>query len=135
MPSYCTVQFNGMTLLEFACQFTMPKTLGPECTQRSKRVVVTLCPYFPSDPKYEQYCRQTLTQHKPFCQLRDLLVGSETYPAMYAVFLQSGSVPPSLLDDVHHLEEQIQQHTEEENTQVCKYTVVYRHCNGIYPNP
>jgi len=124
-----------MTLLELSCQFTMLKTLGPEPTQRSKQIVVTLCPYCPSDPKYERYCCQTLMQHKPFCQLRDLLAGSETYPAAYAVFLQSDSVPPSLLDDVHHLEEQTQQHTEEENTQMCKYTVVYGHCTGIYPNP
>ncbi len=55
-----------MTLLEFARQCTMPRTLGAEPTRRSKRVIVIARPYCPPDPtgpKYEQYCRQSLMQH------------------------------------------------------------------------
>ena len=42
-------------------------------------------------PKYEQYCRQSLTKHKPFHQITDLLAGCETYAAAYATFLHSGN--------------------------------------------
>ena len=44
--------FNSMTLLEFARQYSMPKTLGAEPTHRSRRIVVVS-----PDPagKYEQY--------------------------------------------------------------------------------
>ena len=64
-----TVPFSNITLLEFSRQYTMPKTLGTEPTRQSKQVVVIPHPYSspdPTSPKYEQYCRQSLMQHKPF---------------------------------------------------------------------
>ena len=118
-----TAPFNNITLLEFARQYTMPKTLGSEPTRRNKQVIVIPRPYCspdPTGPKYEQYCRQSLMQHKPFRQLSDLLGESETYAAAYAVFLQSGSVPPSLHDDIHSLEQETRQPTED-TTEVCRY--------------
>ena len=121
-----TMPFNNITLLEFARQYTMPKTLGAVPTRRNKQVIVIPCPYCspdPTGPKYEQYCQQSLMQHKPFRQLSDLLGESETYAAVYTVFLQSGSVPPLLHDDIHHLEQATQQPTED-TTEVSRY--VYR---------
>ena len=101
----------------------MPKTLGTEPTRRSKQVLVIPRPYSspdPTSPKYEQYCRQSLMQHKPFLQLSDLLGEFETHVAAYAAFLQSGNVPPSLHDDVYRLEQETQQPTED-NTEVRRY--------------
>ena len=75
-------QFSNLTLLEFARQYSMPKTVGSEPSRRSKRIVVIPCPYCspdPAGPKYGQYCRQSLMQHKCFCQVDDLLAGSESY--------------------------------------------------------
>ena len=98
--------FNTMTLLEFARQYSMPKTLGAEPTPRSRRIVVIPRPYVSPDPagdKYEQYCRQSLMQHKPFRQMDDLLSGYDTYIDAYAAFLQSGQIPPSLEDDMYRL--------------------------------
>ena len=122
---YCvrptTSHFNNLTLLAFAQQYTMPKTLGTEPTQRRKRVVVITRPYSspdPNGPKYEQYCQQSLMQHKPFRHITDLLAGCETYAAAYAIFLQSGCIPASLEDDVYRLQQQAQQHSEEENPEV-----------------
>ena len=62
-------QFNSMTLLEFARQYSMPQTLGAEPTPRNRRIVVIPRPYISPDPageKYEQYCRQSLMRHKCF---------------------------------------------------------------------
>ena len=113
--------FEHMTLLEFSRTYTMPKTLGSEPTRRSKQVVVIARPYCspkPTGPKYEQYCRQSLMQHRPFRRDADLLAGCETYAASYAAFLTSGSVPPSLRDDIDRLEQQTQHQSEEDHSQV-----------------
>ena len=128
---YCvrrsTSPFNDMTLLAFAQQYTMPKALRTEPTQRRKRVVVIARPYCspdPTGPKYEQYCRQSLMKHKPFRQITDLLAGCETYAAAYAAFLHSGNVPTSLEDDVYRLQQQaLQQQSEDNSTEVqcCSY--------------
>ena len=64
-----TPLFNSITLLDITCQYTMPKELGAEPSRRSKRVIVIARPYCspdPSGPNYEQYCCQSLMQHKPF---------------------------------------------------------------------
>jgi len=42
--------FNSMTLLEFAHQYSMPKTLGAEPAARSRRIVVIPRPYISPDP-------------------------------------------------------------------------------------
>ena len=71
-----TPHFSSVTLLEFARQYSMPKTLGAEPTHRSKCRVVIPRPYISPDPageKYEQYCRQSLMQHKSFRQIEDFL--------------------------------------------------------------
>ena len=98
--------FNNMTLLEFARQYSMPKSLGAEPTRRSRRIVVIPRPYVSPDPgseKYEQYCRQSLMQHKCFRHMEDLLCGYDNYVDAYAAFLQSGTIPTCLEDDMYRL--------------------------------
>ena len=54
----------------------MPKDLGAEPNRRRKELVVIARPYCSPDPaesKYEQYCRQSLMQHKAFRQVNELL--------------------------------------------------------------
>ena len=107
---------NSITLLEFAQQFTVPKELGTEPNRRSKKVVVIARPYCspdPTGPKYEQYCRQMLMQHKAFRHMSDLLAGHQTYAEAYAEFLQTGNIPISLEDDIFRLQ-QLQDSTENE---------------------
>ena len=69
---------------------------------------------------YEQYCRQSLMQHKSFRAVDDL-AGYTTFTEEYAAFLQSGSVPTSFEDDIHRL----QQHSDSNPTQqryMCMHT-------------
>ena len=104
-----TSPFRDMTLLEFAQRYSLPKTLGVPPNPRKKHVIVTPRPYCspePSGPKYEQFCRQSLMQHKPFRQVSELLAGHDTYTSAYAEFLQSAVIQPSLEDTVHRLHEQ-----------------------------
>ena len=99
---------SSVTLLEFAQQFTMPKELGAEPNRRSKKVVVIARPYCspdPAGPKYEQYCRQSLMQHKVFHQINELLAGYETYTKAYAEFLQAEHIAPSLKEDIFRLQQ------------------------------
>ena len=110
-----------MTLLTFTQQYSMPRTLGNEPTQRRKNVVVVVRPHCspdPSGPKYEQYCHQSLMLHQSFRHITDLLAGCETYAAAYAGLLQTGNVPTSLEDDVYRLQQQQQQPTEYSITEV-----------------
>ena len=114
--------FNTMTLLTFAQQYSMPKTLGAEPSRRTKRIVIIPRPYVSSNPagdKYEQYCRQSLMQHQPFRQIDDLLSGYDNYIDSYAAFLQSGHIPPCL-EDMYRLMQHTQS-TEEDNddSEVC----------------
>ena len=91
--------FNNMTLLEFTQSYTMPKELGAASNKRNKKVVVITRPYCspdPAEPKYEQYCQQSLMKHKSFRQVTDLLAGYETYAHAYAEFLQTGDIRPTL---------------------------------------
>lgn len=79
------------------------------------------CPPDPNGPKYEQYCRHKLMQHVPFRRQEDLMGAQhDTYAAAYAAFLQSGSVPPSLEDDISRLD-QMNQHNTDEEDEVCLY--------------
>lgn len=128
LDHYCirpmTSPFDMMTLLAFAQQYSMPKKLGAELSRRSKKVVVIPRPYCPPDPagpKYEQYCRQSLMLHKPFRAVADLQAGYDTYSAAYAAFLQSGSVPLLLEDDLYRLQQQAQHQCEDSNTEVSHY--------------
>ena len=103
--------FNDRTLLEFTRQYTtcMPKTVGSEPSCRNKSIVVIPCPYCspdPTGPKYQQYCRQSLMQHKSFRQLNGFLDDSESYVEAYASFLQCGLVSPCLEEDIHRLQQQ-----------------------------
>ena len=115
---------SEMTLLHFTRHYTMPKELGSTPRPRRKSVVVIVRPYCPPDPsspKYEQYCRQKLMQHVPFRRQEDLLEEHTTYTAAYSALLQSGSVPPSLEDDIARLDQVNQQITDAED-QVCVYS-------------
>ena len=110
-----TSQLNSITLLEFAQQYTMPKELNAEPAKRSKKVVVIARPHCspdPNGPNYEQYCRQSLMQHKSFRQMTELLMGFETYTEAYAAFLQSADVPASLSEDIFRLQQQNNDHSE-----------------------
>ena len=103
-----TPHFQGMTLLQFIQQHTMPKGLGANPNPRSKNVVVVSRPFCSSDPngpKYEQYCRQKLMQHVPFRHQDELMGEHNTYAAAYETFLQSASVPSSLEEDIYQLEQ------------------------------
>ena len=102
-----TPLFNSITLLDFTRQYTMPKELGAE-PSRSKRVIVIARPYCspdPSGPNYEQYCRQTLMQHKPFRDFNELKAGHDSFTDAYADFLQSGNIPRSLEQDIFRLQQ------------------------------
>ena len=110
-----TQPFNHITLIEFARQYSMPKTLGSQPTRRSRRIIVIPRPYCspdPAGPNYEQYCRHSLMQHKCFRLMDDLLDGSETFVDAYAAFLQSGHIPPCLEDDVYRLLQHTSQDTD-----------------------
>ena len=128
---------RSITLLEFAQQFTMPKELGAEPNRRSKNVVVIACPYCspdPAGPKYEQYCRQSLMQHKPFCQLSELLAQHETYAEAYTEFLQTGNIPPTLQEDIFRLQqlEASQETTQNEvNMTVNNCAYYHLHINAV----
>ena len=126
-----------MTLLEFARQYSMPKTLGAEPTRKTRRIVVIPRPYVSSDPasdKYEQYCRQSLMQHQCFRQMDDLLSGYDNYIDAYAAFLQSGHIPPCLEDDMYRL----MQHTQsteddtDDNSEVCAPIHLCIHIMRLY---
>ena len=115
-----SLHFNTMTLLEFARQYSMPKTLGAEPTRRTRRIVVIPRPYVSSDPagdKYEQYCRQSLMQHQCFRQMDYLLSGYDNY---IDAFLQSGHIPPCLQDDMYHLMQHTQSNEDDtDDSEVC----------------
>ena len=115
-----------MTLLEFAQQYTMPKQLNSTPNKRSKKIVVIIPPHCspdPAGPHYEQYCRQTLMQHKSFRQMNELLAGCETHTEAYSVFLQSENVPTSLEDDIFRLQQHLHQLSEDAHPQVCLITL------------
>ena len=77
-------------------------------------IVRPYCPPDPEGPKYEQYCRQKLMLHVPFRNQRELLGNHTTFTAAYAEFLQSGSIPPSLEDDIHRLQQSSQEPSEDD---------------------
>ena len=126
-----------MTLLEFSRQYSMPKTMGSEPTRRRKHVVVIPRPYCspdPAGPHYEQYCRQSLMQHKSFRQCSDLLAHCESHVDAYAAFLQSGIVPPCLEDDIHRRQQQVLE--EPNNTEVLLHVhtpIEHLHVIGCCP--
>lgn len=99
---------SSITQLEFAQQFTMPKELGAELNRKSKKVMVIVRPYCspdPAGPKYKQYCRQSLMQHKAFHQFSELLAGYDTYAEAYAEFLQTGNIHPIPEEDIFSLQQ------------------------------
>ena len=107
-----TPHLNSITLLDFTRQYTMPKESGTEPKKRSKEVIVTPKPYCspdPSSPNYEQYCRQSLMQHKPFRDISELKTGFNSFTEAYADFLQSGNIPRSLEQDIFRLQQHFSQ--------------------------
>ena len=121
----------SITLLEFARQFTMPKELGAEPNRRRKKVVVIARPYCspdPAGPMYEQYCHQSLMQHKTFRQVSELLAGHETYAQAYTEFLQTGNIPPSLEEDIFRLQQlQSTQAATQNEVRYCDICCVHMH--------
>ena len=107
--------FETMTLLSFAQGYSLPRSLGEQPKKRNKKVVTIPRPYCspdPSGPKYEQYCRQKLMQHKCFRNIADLLSGHDTYAEAYSAFLATADMQSSLEDDLHRLQ-QLHQSTPE----------------------
>ena len=90
----------------------MPKSVGEEPVVRKKMVVVRVRPHCSPDTRgsqYEQYCQQKLMLHRPFQEYQQLKAGYDTYADTFAEYLQSGSIPPSLEDDLYRLQQQQQQ--------------------------
>ena len=56
--------------------------------------------------------------HVPFRHQSELLGNHTTFTAAYADFLQSGSIPSSLEDDIHRLQQLSQQPSQDEDTEV-----------------
>lgn len=111
LDHYCsrptTPQFEDLTLLQFVQRYRIPKRVGDDLFRRRKEVVVIVRPYCspdPNGPKYEQYSKQRLMTHQPFRQLEELLGVCDTHSEAYSLYLQTGTVPPSLADDIHRLE-------------------------------
>ena len=93
LDQYCarpdTGDFNKLTLLEFVKQYKIPKKKGVAFVPRKKEVLVIPrpnCSPDPDGPRYEQYCRQKLLLHQPFCKLEDLLAGYQSHEDAYAAF-------------------------------------------------
>ena len=98
--------FEVMTLLYYTQHYSV---VNGEPRNRKKEAVVIVRPYYPPDldgPKYELYCRQKLMLHKPFRQEQELLGTFATFALAYAEYLQSGSIPTCLEDDMHNLQHQ-----------------------------
>jgi len=114
-------QFNSITLLEFARQYTMPRPPNTDPKRRTKKVVVIPCPYCspdPDGPNYEQYCRQSLMQPKSFREINELKAGHDMFVEAYAILLQSGDIPRSLEADIFRLQQQ-QNESPEDESEVC----------------
>ena len=131
--------FSHMTLMNYIQQYTTPKELRSEPSRRRKNVVVIVRPYCSPDtdgPKYEQYCQQKLMLYNAFRHEEELLGECDTFAAAYAIFLQSGNVPPSLEDDIHRLEERSQHSSDDNTSQVCAcvHILLFNVCNVYYNN-
>ena len=116
-----TAQFQNMPLLHFVQHYTMPKETSTEPSKRRKKVVVIVRPYCspdPQGPKYEQYYQQKLMLHVPFRHQSELLDNHTTFTAAYADFFQSGSIPSSLEDDIHRLQQLSQQPSQDQDSEV-----------------
>jgi ATP-dependent DNA helicase PIF1 len=123
--------FEGMTLLHFAQNYTMPKELGTPPKHQKMRIVIVrpFCSPDPSGPKYEQYCQQKLMLHVPFRHLDQLKGTCDSFSESYAIFLQSGNIPPSLEDDIRRLTEHqlLQQQEDEEEPTATSTTTTNDH--------
>ena len=80
LDHYCAhpamTEFQELTILQFVEWYRFSKRIGDNLVHRKKEVVVIVRPYCspnPEGPKYDQYCRQKLTIHQPFCQVDELL--------------------------------------------------------------
>ena len=86
-------------------------------------IVRPYCSPDPDGPKYEQYCKQKLMLHVPFRHVDELKGDCDSFTDAYALFLQSGNVPPSLEDDITRLAQQQSQQDDndddDDDTEVC----------------
>ena len=93
-----TCQFESVTLLHFAQNYSMPRQ-GGEPKPRNKKIVVIVRPHIspdPDGPDYEKYCKQKLMLHRPFRHESQLL---DTFTEAYANYLRRGDIPHCLWDD------------------------------------
>ena len=107
-----TPQFEEVTLLHFVQHHLMPKNVGEEPIARRKMVVARVRPHCSPDTdgsQYKQYYQQKLMLHRPFQEYQQLKAGYDTYAEAFAGYLQSGSIPPSLENDLYRLQQQQQQ--------------------------
>ena len=56
--------------------------------------------------------------------MNELFAGRETYAEAYAVFLQSGNVPPSLENDIFLLQQQADEQSQDTDTEVGYFITV-----------
>jgi len=52
--------------------------------------------------------------HVPFCHQSQLLNDHVTFAAVHVLFLQSGSIPSSLENDIHQLQQLSDQHSDDD---------------------
>ena len=105
----------------------MPKKTSSKPSKRRKKVVVIIrlyCSPDPQGPKYEQYCQQKLVLHVPFRHQSELRGNTTTFTAVYASFLQSGSIPSSPEDDIHRIQQLSEQPSEDEDSEVSLLAVL-----------
>ena len=96
----------------------MPKNVGDEPVVRRKMVVVRVWPHWSpetSGPQYEQYCQQKVVLTHAFPRV-PAAQSWMWHAEAFAVYLQSGSIPPSLEDDLYWLQQQQQQNPGESDS-------------------
>ena len=99
-----TVEFDSITLLDFAKAYTMPRVEGNEPSHRSREVVVIIKPNYspePDSPHYEDYCRQKLMLYRPFRNEADLLGENRNFVQAYT---SNQEMYSTLLNDLHLLQ-------------------------------
>jgi len=112
-----TELFENMNLLHFVQGYTVSKMPSAQPSKRTKKIVVIVRPYYSADPqgpKYEQYCQQKLMLHVPFRHHNELLNEHANFATAYASFLQSGTIPLSLEDDIHQLQQLSDQYSDDD---------------------
>ena len=102
----------SMTLLHFVQQYTKPRVSN---TEPPRKVVVIV------GLTWSQVWAVLSAESHASCPFRhqsERTVSHTTFAAVYADFLLSGSIPSSLEDDIHRLQQLSQQPSEDDDTEV-----------------